>query len=57
MKFKKIICKIEQATDIAEEKSKYYQVAKTEERSDLFSIIYDAILNHSKLLILYRNTY
>lgn len=53
--FKKIICKIEQATDIAEEKSKYYQVAKTEERSDLFSIIYDAILNHSKLLILYRN--
>ncbi len=54
-KYKKIINKIKFASDIAEEKSKYFLYNMTEDKSELYFVLNDAILNKLAIKILYRN--
>ena len=41
--------------DIENEKSKYFSLKDTENESDIFNILNVAILNKTKLVILYKN--
>ena len=54
-KYKKIINKIKFASDIAEEKSKYFLYNMAEDKSELYFVLNDAILNKLAIKILYRN--
>lgn len=54
-KYKKIINKIKLASDIEEEKSKYFLYNMFEDKSELYFILNDAILKKESIKILYRN--
>ncbi|HIT10141.1 MAG TPA: WYL domain-containing protein [Candidatus Onthousia faecigallinarum] len=54
-KYKKIISKIKFASDIEEEKSKYFLENRTDNSSELYHILNEAILNNTPIKILYRN--
>lgn len=54
-KYEKTINKIKYVVDIEEEKSKYFLTNDVEENSKLYYILNKAIVNQSRLLILYRN--
>lgn len=54
-KYKKIINKIKIASDIEEEKSKYFLIGSTVDKTELFFNLNEAILNKKSLKILYRN--
>lgn len=54
-KYKKIINKIKFASDIAEEKSKYFLYNMAEDKSELYFVLNEAILNKLAIKILYRN--
>ena len=53
--YEKILEKIKRASDITEEKSKFFVIDKMEKESGLYETIREAIQTHSKLRILYRN--
>ncbi len=55
VKYKKIINKIKFASDVEEEKSKYFLDNGANDKSELYFILNDAILNKTPLKILYRN--
>lgn len=55
VKYKKLISKIKFASDVEEEKSKYFLDNGTNDKSELYFILNDAILNKKTLKILYRN--
>ena len=54
-KYKKLIDKIKFANDVEEEKSKFFLESKTEDNSKIYFILNDAIINNSKIVILYKN--
>ncbi len=54
-KYKKILDKIKTTNDINEEKSKYFFTNKIEDNSKVYFILNEAIVNNSKITILYRN--
>ena len=54
-KYKKLLEKIKIINDINEEKSKYVFTNKIEDNSKLYFILNEAIVNNSKITILYRN--
>ncbi len=54
-RYKKIINKIKLASDIEEEKSKYFLYNMFEDKSELYFILNDAILKKESIKILYRN--
>lgn len=53
--YEKILEKIKRASDITEEKSKFFVIDKMEKESSLYETMRRAIQTHSKLRILYRN--
>ena len=55
VKYKKLINKIKFASDVEEEKSKYFLDNGTNNKSELYFTLNDAILNKTPLKILYRN--
>ena len=54
-KYKKLLDKIKTTNDINEEKSKYFFDNKIEDNSKVYFILNEAIVNNSKITILYRN--
>lgn len=54
-KFNNLIDRIKYMVDIENEKSKYFSLKDTENESDIFNILNVAILNKTKLVILYKN--
>ena len=54
-KYKKLLEKIKITNDINEEKSKYFFTNKIEDNSKVYFILNEAIVNNSKITILYRN--
>ena len=54
-RYKKVINKIKLASDIEEEKSKYFLYNMFEDKSELYFILNDAILKKESIKILYRN--
>ncbi|HIS91069.1 MAG TPA: WYL domain-containing protein [Candidatus Faecisoma merdavium] len=54
-KYKKLLDKIKTTNDINEEKSKYFFTNKIEDNSKVYFILNEAIVNNSKITILYRN--
>lgn len=54
-KYKKVIEKIKFASDIEEEKSKYFWDNSFEEKSEIIRILKENILNHTSIKILYKN--
>ena len=54
-KYKKLINKIKFASDVEEEKSKYFLVNGTSDKSELYFSLNDAISNKIPLKILYKN--
>lgn len=54
-KYKKLINKIKFARDVEEEKSKYFLDNDTNNKSELYFTLNDAISNKTQLKILYRN--
>ena len=54
-KYKKLLEKIKITNDINEEKSKYFFDNKIEDNSKVYFILNEAIVNNSKITILYRN--
>ena len=55
VKYKKLINKIKFASDVEEEKSKYFLDNGVNDKSELYFTLNDAILNKTPLKILYRN--
>lgn len=55
VKYKKLINKIKFASDVEEEKSKCFLDNGTNDKSELYFTLNDAILNKTPLKILYRN--
>lgn len=55
VKYKKLVNKIKFASDVEEEKSKYFLDNGTNNKSELYFTLNDAILNKTPLKILYRN--
>ena len=55
VKYKKLINKIKFASDVEEEKSKYFFDNGANDKSELYFTLNDAILNKTPLKILYRN--
>ena len=55
VKYKKLINKIKFASDVEEEKSKYFLDNGTNDKSELYFTLNDAISNKTPLKILYRN--
>lgn len=55
VKYQKLINKIKFASDVEEEKSKYFLDNGANDKSELYSTLNDAILNKTPLKILYRN--
>ena len=53
-KYKKLLDKIKTTNDINEEKSKYFFDNKIEDNSKVYFILNEAIVNNSKITILYR---
>ena len=54
-KYKKVINKIKFSSDVAEEKSKYFLYNIVEDKSELYFVLNDAILNKAAIKILYKN--
>ena len=54
-KYKKLINKIKFASDVEEEKSKYFLYNETSDKSELYFSLNDAISNKIPLKILYKN--
>lgn len=54
-KYEKILNKIKTASDIEEEKSKYFLLGTAIDKTELYFSLNDAILNKKSLTILYRN--
>lgn len=55
IKYKKLINKIKFASDVEEEKSKYFLDNGTNDKTELYFTLNDAISNKTPLKILYRN--
>ena len=55
VKYKKLINKLKFASDVEEEKSKYFLDNGVNDKSELYFTLNDAILNKTPLKILYRN--
>ena len=54
-KYQKIVNKIKVASDIEEEKSKYFLDNSIEDKTELYFILNNAILNKTSIKILYKN--
>ena len=54
-KYQKIVNKIKVASDIEEEKSKYFLDNNIEDKTELYFILNNAILNKTSIKILYKN--
>ena len=54
-KYKKLLDKIKTTNDINEEKSKYFFANKIEDNAKVYFTLNEAIVNNSKIAILYRN--
>lgn len=54
-KYENIIDKVKHVSDVTEEKSKYFLTNGIEDNSRMYFILNEAIINKSKVLILYKN--
>ena len=54
-KYKKLVDKIKYTSDILEEKSKYFLDNSIEDNTKLYTILKEAIINKTRILILYKN--